>query len=357
MGLFKRKDTNIWWMSFSYNGKQYRKSTGVTDKETAKKIYNLLISKLTLGQWIPEEETRTDYTFQDLVEKYLPYSQGRHRSCSRGYSIKKLARRFGSMKLTDITMEVIEGFQSELLKEGLQPGGVNRLVSLLKAMFTKAYDWKMIPEAHLKEVRRVKPLKGEKTRLRYLTVDEYERLLSECPKWLQEIVIFAANTGMRRGEILSLRWKDVDLKNGFILIPDSNTKTGVKREIPMNETVKRLLSSMVRPLNENETVFKPQVRIREVFEKACKRAGIRDFRFHDLRHTFASHLVMSGVDIQTVSKLLGHKSLTMTLRYAHLSPSYLAQGIKALDRALGRPNEEKLSRFYHGATSSGLTDP
>jgi len=331
-------------MSFSYNQRQYKKSTGVTDKKTAEKIYTVLKAKLALQQWIPDEtEEKKDYTFHDLVEKYKPYSESRHRSHSRQYSIIKLDRVFGRYRLTDITTEIVEKFQSDLLKEGLQAGGVNRQVSLLKSMFTKAYDWNMIPESHLKEVRKAKPLKGEKTRLRYLAVDECNRLIAECPDWLKTIVVFALNTGMRRGEILSLRWKDIDMKNGFILISNTNTKTGQKREIPMTETVKRLLSGMARPLNEKETVFKTPLRIRESFEKACKKAGIYDFRFHDLRHTFASQLVMSSVDIQTVSKLLGHTTLTMTLRYAHLSHSHLAQGIRTLDKVF---NESQNNMIY-----------
>lgn len=348
MGLFKRKDSPVWWMSFTYKGRQYKKSTGTRDKRTAEKIYSILQAKLALHQWTPELEEVQEYTFHDLVERYIPYSLGRHNSESRKYVIRKLDRIFGSYKLLDINAEVIEKFQTQLLKEGLQPGGVNRQVSLLKAMFTKAFDWGMIPESHLKEVRKVKPLKGEKTRLRYLTVEECHRLISCCPPWLQDIVIFALNTGMRRGEILSLRWKDVDLKNRIILIPNTNTKTGTKREIPMNETVFRLLSRMVRPMDSEQKVFNPPARIREPFEKACRKAGIHDFRFHDLRHTFASHLVMSGVDIQTVSKLLGHASLTMTLRYAHLSSAHLAQGIRALDKTLG------LQPDYHNFRHSDL---
>lgn len=232
----------------------------------------------------------------------------------------------------------LTGYTCPFLENGLcQAGGedrcgVNRLVSLFKAMLAKAHDWNMTTEAHLKNIRKARPLKGEKTRLRYLEAQECSKLIAECPEWLKPIVIFALNTGMRRGEILSLRWKDLDLKNGIILIPDTATKTGQKREIPMTEAVERLLTAMVRPLNDAVPVFGTPLRVRESFEKACKKAGIYDFRFHDLRHTFASQLVMAGTDIQTVSKLLGHTTLTMTLRYAHLSHSHLARGIRMLDR-------------------------
>ncbi len=357
MGLYRRKDSSIWWMSFCHGNKQYKRSTGTEDKKTAEKIYNTIKAKIILGRWIPEnEQERKDYLFNDLVEKYLPFSLGRHKSEARQYSIKKLNRIFGKFKLDNITIEVVEKFQSALLSEGLQAGGINRQVSLLKAMMAKACDWNMISESHLKEIRKVKPLKGEKTRLRYLSVEECGRLISECPERLRPVVIFALNTGMRRGEILNLRWKDVDMKNKIILLPNISTKTMQKREIPLNETAYRLLASMVRPLNDDEKIFKLQVRIREDFERACKKANIHDFRFHDLRHTFASHLVMSGVDIQTVSKLLGHTTLTMTLRYAHLSHSHLAQGIKVLDKIFAEENNRGTYPDFRTVNQQNLTN-
>jgi integrase len=130
------------------------------------------------------------------------------------------------------------------------------------------------------------------------------------------------NTGMRRGEILSLEWeKHIDLKHGFIFL--DVTKNGERREVPINQTLRETLKKLPRRLDspyvftDNEgNRFKD---IKWSFKTALRRSEIKDFRFHDLRHTFASHLVMAGVNITTVKDLLGHKTLTMTLRYAHLA--------------------------------------
>ncbi|MCX8027680.1 MAG: site-specific integrase [Thermodesulfovibrionales bacterium] len=161
------------------------------------------------------------------------------------------------------------------------------------------------------------------------------------------MVIMALHTGMRKGEILNLKWDNVDLKHGFILIEMS--KNGERREIPINNTLRETLISLVRRLDVpyvfyNKNTGKPyQSDLKRSFNSALKRAGIKDFRFHDLRHAFTSHLVMAGVDITTVSKLLGHKSLTMTLRYSHLSKSHTMQAVNVLDDLMSNQQSQRKS--------------
>jgi len=146
----------------------------------------------------------------------------------------------------------------------------------------------------------------------------------------------ALNTGMRKEEILNLRWEDLDFRSRIIYILD--TKNNERREIPMNDIVYETLLA-VRKISDSPWVFckkngERYGNIRKAFEGARKRAGIVDFRFHDLRHTFASHLVMAGVDLRTVQELLGHKSFEMTLRYAHLSPEHKKAALDILGKRL-----------------------
>ena len=218
---------------------------------------------------------------------------------------------------------------------GNKPATVNRLVATLKHMFSKAVEWDMVEEATLKRIRKAKLLEENNRRLRYLSKEQCQRLIDVCDKHLRPIVICALNTGMRKGEILKLRWDNVDLKHGFILL--DLTKNGERREIPINNTVKQALMSVTRRLDVPFVFFdpatgKPYQDIKRSFITACRKAKIRDFRFHDLRHTFASHLVMAGWDITTVKELLGHKTLTMTLRYAHLAPSHKVRAVEVLDK-------------------------
>ena len=174
---------------------------------------------------------------------------------------------------------------------------------------------------------------------------------------------------MRKEEILNLKWDNVDLKNGFILL--DITKNGERREIPINATLHEVLSGIVRRIDipyvfyvvrkekelkeetENQTEdSKPSQRygnIHRSFKSACKKAKIRDFHFHDLRHTFASQLVMAGVDLTTVKELLGHKTLTMSLRYAHLAPSHKVKAVDILDNIINEnPNYTKTIQNERG---------
>ncbi len=199
-----------------------------------------------------------------------------------------------------------------------------------------------------KRVHRVKLLEEQNARLRYLAKDECDRLIEVCDKHLKPIVIAALHTGMRKGEILGLKWDNVDLKHGFILL--DRTKNGERREIPISQTLKSVLQGIIRRLDvpfvfyDTET-GKPFRNVQRSFNSALKRAKISDFRFHDLRHTFASQLVMAGIDLTTVRELLGHKTLTMTLRYAHLAPSHKVKALEILNETLtGQPTSQKLHK-------------
>ncbi len=207
---------------------------------------------------------------------------------------------------------------------------------------------------YLKRIRRVKLLEENNRRLRYLSKEECSALIQACDKHLKAVVITALNTGMRKGEILSLTWDNIDLRNGFILL--ERTKNGERREVPINETLKATLSAIVRRLDTPYVFYNSEtgtryVNLHKPFQSALKRAKIKDFKFHDLRQTFASHLVMAGVDITTIKELLGHKTLTMTLRYAHLAPSHKVKAVNILDDSLTSSSTSQLLHKKEGAAN------
>ena len=194
----------------------------------------------------------------------------------------------------------------------------------------------MASEETLKKVRNVKLLEENNERLRFLTVEECQTLIDCCQAHLKPVVTIALHTGMRRGEILGLKWEHVDLNHGFILL--DTTKNGERKEIPIDNTLRKIFEDMPHSI-ESIYVFtdkdgNPYKSVKRSFRTALIKAGIRDFRFHDLRHTFASHLIMAGVDLTSVKELLGHKSLKMTLRYAHLAPGHKMKAVKILDNVL-----------------------
>jgi integrase len=191
-----------------------------------------------------------------------------------------------------------------------------------------------VEEERLKRIRRVKLLKENNKRSRFLSDEECRTLIDCAEPHLKPILITALNTGMRKTEILTLTWDNVDLRNNCILL--HNTKNDERRDVPINENLRKVLKTLSRRLDVKYLFFDPvsgkrYIDVKRSFNTACRRAKIKDFRFHDLRHTFALHLVMAGVDIITVKELLGHKSLSMTLRYAHLAPSHKTKAVQLID--------------------------
>jgi integrase len=225
----------------------------------------------------------------------------------------------------------------------IRPASVNRELALLKHMYSKAIEWGKVKET---PVKKVKLLKGEVKRVRFLLPDEIQRLLSNCADHLKPIVTMALHTGMRKGELLTLKWDQINFDQGIISLMD--TKNHERRDIPVNETAKGALESVER---KGEHVFcngdgHTFANVRRSFDTAVRKSGITDFRFHDLRHTFASNLVMEGVDIMTVKELMGHKDLTMTIRYAHLAPNHKTKAVNILDRvmSLNPPHAQAASK-------------
>ncbi len=176
-------------------------------------------------------------------------------------------------------------------------------------------------------------MRGKVKRTRFLNEQEMRTLISNCNEYLKPLVIVTLNTGMRRGEINKLRWSDVNFVTNAIYLKD--TKNGESREIPMNEQVRTILEHLPRHSTSDYVFHKKDgscyTDVKRSFFTALVKSGIKDFRFHDLRHTFASHLVMRGVDLNTVRELLGHKSMAMTIRYSHLSQQHKQRAVDVLN--------------------------
>ncbi|HEX8947354.1 MAG TPA: site-specific integrase [Dissulfurispiraceae bacterium] len=338
MGLYRRG--KIFWFTIMQDGKRIQLSAKTDNRKLAEKAYAKTLLDVQNGRWFEKTCIEQHCTFNDLAEKYSSWAEGRQRSwkTSKGYMVKQLAKRFMNCDLAYFNTSTVEQFQTERLKKGNKPATANRLLATLSHMFTKALDWNMIDEAALKSIRRVKLLPENNRRLRYLSQEECKRLLDACDKHLRPIVTTALNTGCRKGEILSLRWdNNIDLKHGFILL--DKTKNGDRRELPINKTLRAAFQSVPRRLDVPYVFYdrangRPYLDVKKSFTTACRKAGIKDFRFHDLRHTFASHLVMAGVDITTVRELMGHKNFKMTLRYAHLAQSHKVKAVDVLDNTL-----------------------
>ena len=230
---------------------------------------------------------------------------------------------FENYRLTDVSPLLIEEYK-QVRQKNVSNASVNRELSVLKHSFSQAVKWGLTDKNPAQSVGMLR----ETPRTRYLTYKEEDRLLSACPQWMGEIVLFALHSGMRQGEILSLLWADIDLTQKAILVRQS--KNGRPRSIPMNRVIFDLLSSKekgqplerVFPVNQNT--------LSKTFHSLCQELGIEDFRFHDMRHSFSTRLSQSGCNVFQIMSLLGHKSLSMTARYSHFNTESLRSVVNQL---------------------------
>ena len=343
-GLYKRG--KVFWMCFMVDGKTYRRSTGKTTQKEAVEVLKDSKKEVEDSRVLGIDKGKC--MFAELAKKYDEIFAKKQKGYStKKYIIRQLVDEFGSFKIRALDVETIERYQTKFLSTH-KPATTNRLIACLKHMITKAVDWDMASEDTLRRIRKVKNLAESNKRTRFLNVNECQRLIECCATHLKPIVITALNTGMRRGEILTLKWEQIDLLHGYITLVD--TKSGEGREVPINDTMREMLKAMPHSI-ESVYVFtdrngKPYKYLTHSFATAMRKAEICNFKFHDLRHTFCSQLVMKGVDLTTVKELVGHKKITMTTRYAHLAPEHKSKAVKILDEVMQNPTQEKLSSQF-----------
>lgn len=321
MGLYRRG--KIYWFTISQDGKRTQISTKTDSRKLADKIYAKTLTEIQEGRWFETQKAKS-LTFKDMKTKYFDQTKQRD-----PYSLKRLMPFFGDRTLDKITPKLISEYRNQRLAI-VKPATVYQELALMRRMFNVAIrEWEWL---QINPVSKVSFSVGNKNaRDRWLTLEEEQNLMAcASPEWLKGLILFALHTGMRRGEILNLMWKDVDL--GKKLFRVEKSKNNEKRSIPMSNTVHELLASMkVRDISGK--IFPATVSaLKDGFDRAVKKAGIDNFHFHDLRHTFATRLIQNGIDIYVVKELLGHKTITMTMRYAHHYPESLRHGVEVLDK-------------------------
>jgi len=341
--IFQRKDRNSkdWYLSYyEPNGRRIKKKIGPSKKLAQASLDKINVS-IAEGRYL-EVKKQDKLKFKDFANEYLElHSKVNNRSWRKSdlRNITALNKFFSNNYLNEISQHMIEKFKADRAKE-VMPATVNRHLACLKSIFNKAKAWNKFSGEN--PVKNVKLFKENNQRLRFLEKEEIVKLLANCNKHLKPIVIIGLNTGMRKGEILGLKWRDIDIRRGIIHL--LNTKNGEIREVPVNEQVKTaLIRTKKHP--ESQYVFcktngKQLKFINTSFFTALKKSGINNdsdkekIVFHSLRHSFAAHLAMAGVDMNTIRELLGHKSLKMTMRYSHLSPSHKQRAVDILNKRM-----------------------
>jgi integrase len=371
----------LYVLTYRFRGKLSEYSLGVHGNITpeqartlAKKLSGQVASNIDIKQErlerIQESQRGRNATLGVFIdEKYEEWAKIHH----KGYRetlrcLRNDFKHLSAYKLGDISKWEIQQWITRMLTKGLTKPTINRRVSCLKGALTKACEWDVIDKSPLHGMSNLKI--DNVANIRYLSPEEENRLREALlerqegqrlarnnhSKWreirsmttpsslngqftdhLMPITLLALNTGMRRGEIFNLNWQDIDFYKRILTVTGEISKGGKTRHIPLSKEAHDTLTKWQDSTTLEGLVFKsPQSgqkidNISTSWQNLLKKANITNFRFHDLRHHFASKLVMNGVDLNTVRELLGHSDFTTTLRYAHLAPEHKAKAIAVLD--------------------------
>lgn len=336
-----RKRGDRWQIDyFDPSGKRIRvnfKKKRDAEAELAKRV-----SLIAEGRYLDVKKD-CKITLGELVAKYRE-NYGTQRSFNgwKRYCIQRWLDHFGSETiLTNIRYVNLESYRNKLNRTPTQHGTprtiatINREMAALHHIFKKAAEWELIEKSPFDSKKSLIAKENNK-RFRFLSEDEITQLLDTCPAHLRNIVICAIHSGARKGEILSLKWEQI--KNGHIYL--GKTKTDESRQIPISDELQAVLDTIRgREQLKSPYVFlydgKSILDIKVGFNAALKRAGIVGVRFHDLRHTCASHLALRGASLKTIQEILGHKNISTTMRYAHLTQDHVKKAVNLLSGITG----------------------
>ncbi len=347
----------VWYYNVSQNGREVIRSTGQTSKAAALLELEKIRTIRNEGKSILERK-RPDrvLTFGALCDQWYTVHLSQKRMNGAVEMLNIWKRGIGiSTLLKNITSTTIVKFLEDhaahckATGRGFGASSRNRHVTMMHAMWRRGLKekWMSVPNP----TENIDRLPESIGRTRFLTVDEVTKLLSDeqTPLWLREFMTMALHTGMRAGEMKALKWTSVNLTERIITI--RMDKRGIGRQLDISDTLLEVLKrrhavpgrgSLVFPSPKPGHQETPLKNYDDSFRLALGRAGITDFRWHDLRHTFASHMVMSGADLSTVQACLGHSQQTMTQRYVTLAPNHVKRAVRLLDKVFsGTPIQDE----------------
>ncbi len=293
-------------------------------------------SAIREGRYFKTVEARR-HTLADAIDRYresvLPTKRDQRKQSAQ---LNWWRKHYGSYVLADVTPALL-GEARDTLTTGRAPGTVVRYLAAISHVFTTAVrEWGWIDDNPVRKVRKPKEPRG---RARFLSDNERDSLLKACEDsgdpHLHLIVVLALSTGMRQGEIVGLRWSDIDIERGRIVLHE--TKNGETRVVPLVGRARDLMREHAKVRRMDSDLVFPGRRkgrpafVRTRWNRVCQAAGLKDFRFHDLRHSAASYMLMSGASLGEIAELLGHKTLQMVKRYSHLSEPHSASVVERMN--------------------------
>ncbi len=322
------------------------------DPQTEKKESRISRQKPTLGVFIEEQ--------------YLPWFEANYKAHVTRYTLRQFTELYDK-KLDSVVAWDVERWRKRKLSEGLKRSTINRRVAELRSCFSRAVEWELVGEHPLRAVKQYR--EDKLAVVRFLDEDEERRLRAalhvretklrvkreSANQWRKErrqellptlngtfvdhlkpMVLLSLNTGLRRGELFDLAWRNIDFKTRVLTVVGTSAKSGRTRHIPLNDESHETLRGWKAQADATDGLVFPSEsgepfdNVNKSWAGVLREAKITNFRWHDMRHHFASRLAMAGVDLNTIRELLGHSELTMTLRYAHLAPEHKAEAVARL---------------------------
>lgn len=329
MSLYKRKDSSVYWVKLHHSGKIIQRSTGTADKVKAQEYHDRLKASL----WEQDRlGVRPRYSWQQAAGRWIEETSHKATHKDDIAKLKWLHSLLGELMLDQITLDVIAKIKAARLKEASK-STANRFLALVRSILKRAveeWDW-------LEKAPKVKLFKESEGRVRFITPEQVQALLLELPAHQKDMVLFALQTGLRQSNVLKLEWLQVNLEQEHMWVNAADSKNRKPIAVPLNREAlavlhrqlgkhpKRVFTYLGNPISNANT---------HAWKNALKRAGIEDFRWHDLRHTWASWHRMQGTPTYELQQLGGWKTGAMVERYAHLASDHLAKAAARLDSVM-----------------------
>tara|TARA_R110000850_G_scaffold191091_2_gene317237 strand:- start:11342 stop:12394 length:1053 start_codon:yes stop_codon:yes gene_type:complete len=331
MSLYRRKDSPYWWIKLVVDRRTIQTSSGTADRCKAQQLHDRMKAQLwdevRLG-------ARTRRTWREAVLRYLDESAGNRSIADAKLHLRWIDRHFGELFLEETTRDRIDAARKRRQQDGVAPATVNRLLEIVRTILRRAErEWDWIDKAP-----HIRLLTVPRSTERHLTVNEAQRLLAELPSHLRAVVTVALETGMRMSEMLQLRWSDVDLDVPRLYVRAEQAKNGFARDVPLSDVAARAIQTQkgLHPAHVFSFEGEPMLRVNgNAWRKALKRAGIPNFRFHDLRHTWATWQARAGTPLLVLQQLGGWRSIQMVQRYAHHQPGHLQSFAQTMSLSSG----------------------
>ncbi|MCA3020146.1 MAG: site-specific integrase [Rhodocyclaceae bacterium] len=331
MSLYKRKDSSMWWVKIAHGGCTIQRSTGTSKKVAAQEFHDKLKSSLWEQQRLGVKPTRY---WKEAVVRWLAETSEKSTHKEDIRKLRWLDVHLGTLSLNEINLDVIDRVKSARILLASK-STANRYLALVRSILRKARDeWEWV-----EKVPKIKLYREVAGRERSITMRQAETLLRELPKHQRALVLFSLATGLRQKNVLRLKWANVDLQRQHAWVAASHSKNGKPIAVPLNSTAMKVLEEQQgkhpefvftyfgKPLNSANT---------KAWKGALARAEIKDFRWHDLRHTWATWHRQSGTPTHELQRLGGWKTASMVERYAHLAPDHLATAASRIDSSFGK---------------------